>query len=168
MKLLEEFQAFRGILYICPCCGEIGRVSDLKLKARGAGIKTWLDDYGKKCSAMDKKEEKFEEVRAELRKKAVEKGRKEAQKIINKAISPTLKALKFDIYDLKPILDPIDFVVFNGMNAGDTLKDITFLSQECDNKELNTIRQQIKVAVKEEKYDWQVARVGDDGGMSLE
>ena len=56
-NLFEGFQEFRKILCVCPCCGELVRVSDLRLKATGSTSKTWLDDYDKKSLEMEKKEE---------------------------------------------------------------------------------------------------------------
>jgi hypothetical protein len=45
MMPFEEFQLFRKILCVCPCCGELVRLSDLRLKTKGEVEKTWLDDY---------------------------------------------------------------------------------------------------------------------------
>lgn len=101
-ELFEEFQEFRKILCVCPCCGDLVRVSDLRLKVKGSAIGTWLDDYEKKNQKLDKKEEQFNEGEEELREIAREKGRKEAEKVFNDAISPALKALKLDPFDVKP------------------------------------------------------------------
>ena len=66
-ELFKEFQEFRNILCLCPCCGDLVRVSDLRLKAKGPAPTTWLDDYEKKSQAMDKKEENFDEKEQKLR-----------------------------------------------------------------------------------------------------
>jgi len=168
MKLFEEFQQFRKILCICPCCNELSRVSDLKLKIKGREVKTWLDKFDKRREIIDRKEEKFREIESELRKKSVEKGRMEAQKSFNKAISPDFKALKFDPFDIKPILNPIDFVVFKGMNKIREIKEIIFLSQQLKNPALNKIRIQVKNSIQKKKYHWQVARINERGVINLE
>src|SRR3989338_8622101 len=113
MELFEEFQELRKILCLCPCCGELVRVSDLKLKVKGSKINTWLDDYERKQQLLANKVESFEEKKSKLREKAVEIGRKEAHRVFNNAISPEFKALKLDPFDLKPIFNPIDFIAFN-------------------------------------------------------
>ena len=168
MKLFEEFQQFRKILCVCPACGTIVRVSDLKLKAKGVSIKTWLDEYEAKCRLIDNKEEKFEGIKDELREAAVKKGRKEAEKVFNKAINPTFRELKFDPFDIKPILNPIDFIVFKDMNKKELVNDIIFLSKICSNPILNKLRVQIKNSVEKKKYDWQVARMDKTGGIKVE
>ncbi len=168
MKLFEEFQQFRKILCVCPDCGTIVRVSDLKLKIKGIAVKTWLDDYEKKCRIMDSKEEKFGEIKEKLREGAVKKGRKQAEKVFNKAISPPFKALKFDPFDIKPILNPVDFVVFKDMNKKDEINNIIFLSKKYPDSLLNKIRIQVKNSIEEKKYDWQVARIDEKGKIELE
>ena len=167
-QLFEEFQAFRRILCICPCCGDLVRVSDLKLKGKGAIAKTWLDKHQKKEQDMAKKAEKFGEREERLREIAREKGRKEAEKVFNNAILPSFKALKLDPFDVKPILNPIDFVVFDGMNKKENIKDVIFLSKMCKSHSLNSIRLQIKKVIADKKYDWQVARIDEAGGIIFE
>ena len=164
----EEFQEFRKILCICPECGKIVRLSDFHLKVKGKVAKTWLDEYNKEQLAMETKEERFGEIEGKLREVAREKGRKEAERAINKAISPELKALKLDPYDIKPILNPVDFVVFKGMDKKDAVSDIILLSKAIKNKELNILRWQVKKTIEKKKYDWQVARIDEKGNIGFE
>ena len=166
--LFNEFQEFRKILCVCPCCGDLVRVSDIRLKTKGPTNQTWLDGYDKKCLTMEKKEEKFAEKEKELRAHAVEKGRKAAQAVINKTISPSLKALNLDPFDVKPILNPIDFVVFKDLTKKDTVSDIILLSKKIENPQLNAVRSQVKKAVEKKQYDWQVARIDESGKIKLE
>ena len=167
-ELFKEFQEFRKILCVCPGCRDLIRVSDLRLKVKGPAPKTWLDEYEKMSQAMDLKEEKFGEKEGRLRELAVEKGRKEAQKVFNKSISPAFKALKYDPFDVKAILNPIDFIVFKGMNSKETISNIVMLSKKCGNATLNTIRKQVDTAITKKKYEWQVARIDDKGSILFE
>jgi len=164
----EEFQEFRKILCVCPECGEIVRVSDLRLKSKEKVEKTWLDDYDHRSLQMGKKEEEFNEIESELREAAVEKGRKEAQKIFNKAIKADLRKLKLDPYDIKPILNPVDFLVFKDMNSKDTISDIVFLSKKLENQNINRLRAQVKNVIEVKNYEWRVARISNTGQIELE
>jgi len=168
MNLFKEFQEFRRILCVCPDCDTIVRVSDLKLISKGKGIKTWLDNHERKISQMEKKEEKFEEVRGKLREEAVKKGRKEAEIVFNRAINKSFKSLKYDPFDLKPILNPIDFLVFKDMEKKEEVNDIILLSEKLTNPYLNKLRTQIKNCVSKNNYDWQVARIDEDGRILIE
>jgi predicted Holliday junction resolvase-like endonuclease len=167
-QLSQEYQLFRKILCICPCCNKLVRVSELKLKAKGKAPRTWLDDYEKSMTAIDGKEEKFEEQEDKLREIAHVKGRSQAEKTIRKAMCPALKALNLDPYDVKPILNPIDFVVFNGMNKDKLVSDIMLLSRKHNCPSLEPIHKQISVAVSKKQYDWQVARIDDNGSIIFE
>lgn len=168
MSIIEEMQEFRQILCLCPCCGELVRVSDLTLQVKGVK-KTWLDDFERLSDALDDKEAKFDEKKGKIREEANERGRKAADRIFNNAISPAFKALKLDPHDVKPILNPVDFVVFKGMwSKSEEVTDIIFLSKKSNAKPINFIRGQVDVAVKKKNYDWQVARIDEKGKIEFE
>lgn len=164
----EEFQLFRKILCVCPCCGELVRVSDLHLKDKAPVEKTWLDAYEAEDRKMTEKETTFKQQEKALKDIANEKGRLQAQKTFRKAICPSIRAMKLDPRDIKPILNPIDFVVFKGMTEDDAISDIIFLTREHKCSTLNAVRCQIKKAVDNKKYDWQVARMEDTGNIVIE
>jgi len=164
----EEFQEFRKILCVCPECGEIVRVSDLRLKSKVKVKKTWLDDYEDRSLQMDKNEEEFNEIESKLREAAVEKGRKAAQKVFNKAIKADLRKLKLNPYDIKPILNPVDYLVFKDMNSKDIISNIVFLSKQLENQNINRLRAQVKNVIEVKNYEWLVARIDNTGQIVLE
>ena len=167
-SLFEEFGELRKILCICPCCGDIVRVSDLHLKVKKPIVKTWLDTYEAKIIAMSKEEEKFNEKEQKIRDVAVEKGRKEAKKIVNSVVLPIFRKLKLNPFDVKPILNPIDFLVFDGMTDKDKIENIILLSKVSKIESLNLIRKQIKEIISKKNYTWQVGRIDDLGSLTFE
>ena len=167
--MIEEFQQFRRILCVCPCCGDIVRLSDLRLTIKGKGPKSWRDDFDAKARKLEKKEEQFAEKEDELREKAREKGRRQAKKVFDKAITPALKSMRINPYDVKPVMHPIDFVVFNGMADNEGLiNDVLFLSKVSKNADLRALRERVKGAIRRKNYEWQLARIDDNGGISFE
>jgi len=168
MNPFKQFLEMRKILCITPCCETLVRVSDLHLTAKGKVAPTWLDTFDKKQLAFGRKEDLFEEQEGKLREIAVEKGRKQAQIVINKAISPAFRALKINPYDVKPLLNPVDFLVFKGMEEYKKVSEVTFLSHKYKNKEINITHQQISRVVKAKEYDWQVARIDETGKIEFE
>ncbi len=164
----EEYQEFRKILCLCPCCDEIVRVSDLRIFTKTPTPKTWLDDYEKQVNVLEKNVESFDEKEENIRKTQIEKGRSEAEQVVGKAISPILKELKINPYDVKSILNPIDFVVFDGMTKNGTVDEILLLSKSLKNPQLNTQREQLHQVVKEKKYEWQIARIAENGTIQFE
>ncbi len=88
--------------------------------------------FGAKENKVQTSEEKFVDEKKEIQKKAALKGREQVPKLINKPINKRFLNLKYDPYDVKAILHPIDFVVFNGMNSGQ-VTDVTLLSGKTEN-----------------------------------
>ena len=166
--LVNLFQSFRTILCICPSCGDIVRLSDLRLKYTGVAPHTWLDTYDSKVRRFEKKEELFDEKEAKLREAAVERGRKKVPKMICKCLDSDIACFNYNPYDIKALLHPVDFVVFNGLNDKKQLNDITFISKKTQNEALNKIRSSLESAVDKERYDWHVARVSIEGKVELE
>lgn len=168
MSQLGEYQLFRRILCVCPCCNKLARISDLKLKAAEPEPKTWLDEYEAKDQELAKMEEAFEEEQENLRKEAKEKGRETAKEALYEVICPSLKKLELDLFDVRPIFYPIDFVVFEGMNRERTVRNIRLLTREHDYPSIKPIQDQIKNAVIQNKYNWRLARVEETGNIVIE
>lgn len=167
-EILLYFSELRKILCICPCCGEIVRVSDLDLTLKKPTVKTWLDNYENKVSLLEKKEGLFDEKESKIREKSVEKGRAEAQKLVNTLIFPAFRKMKLNPFDVKPILNPVDYVAFNGMDKEETISDILFLSKKTDIKNLDMIRRQVQKVIVEKKYNWEVSRINEEGKLTFE
>jgi len=167
-SIVSTFQNFRQVLCLCPCCGDIHRLSDLHLRYRGAIKKTWLDTYNEKEGKIQKQEDSFLEKEKKIREKAREQGRKLAQESIKKALAPDFKRLHLDPYDIKPLLHPVDFLVFKGMNEQKTIDQILLLSKHTKNKDLNAIRSSVKDVIQKGEYDWKTLRVDEAGKISFE
>jgi predicted Holliday junction resolvase-like endonuclease len=167
-RLFNEFQEFRRILCVCPCCGDIVRVSDLRLKVKGPEMRTWLDDYEGAIRRIERSEERFEKLQSKIRDEAVKTGQRQARRVIQRALMPIFKRMNLDPLDIKPILNPVDFIAFKGMNRADHVSDILFMSKKCESRSLKTIRAQIDRAVEHERYNWQVARINEYGKIEFE
>lgn len=165
--ILDIFNSFRTILCVCPCCGDVMRVSDLHIKLKEKGPRTWLDSYERKLLNVETKESKFEEKEQELKDAAKERGRKKVPQLVCNCLDTGILKMKYNPYDIKAILHPVDFVVFDGMNKG-KIKDISFVSKSTMNATLNKTRASLESAISNEKYEWQVARVTIDGKISIE
>jgi predicted Holliday junction resolvase-like endonuclease len=166
--LLDVFQSFRRILCVCPCCGDIMRLSDLRLTYTGKMPKTWLDKHESKILALEKKEETFEEKEKEIRDKSVERGRKKVPALIEQCLCPEFKKMKYDPYDIKALMHPVEFVVFDGMNEGKKVEDVTFLNRKPSTTEARSVLESIRKTVDKKSYDWKVARITVDGKVSFE
>ena len=160
------FQNFRQILCLCPSCNKLNHLSDIRIKSDQTPEKTWLDKHHDKLQIQSKIQSKFNLEKQELMKKFSEEGRKESYKLFQKAISPDIKKLKFDPHDIKPISNPVDFLVFRGMTKRSVV-DILFFSKKSKSKDLIEARKQVKKAIDKNEYHWNVARVTDEGRITL-
>lgn len=162
LSFIEMFNQMKIIHCMCPKCESIMRVSDLKIRSKEKTDKTWLDDFNTEEKNLDSQEEKFAEEEQSIREKAVQQGRLQVPKLVNKSLNKNFSKLKYDPYDVKAILHPIDFVAFNGMNKGQ-VENVTLLSNKTTNPFMQSIHSAIAEAVKNKSYDWKVMRVSQDG-----
>jgi len=164
----QEFQEFRKILCVCPDCGRIVRLSDLKLKTKADTESTWLDYYEYRERLLSGREAEFDIVKGELREAARVEGRRQAEVVFNNAINPDFRSMKFDPIDIKPVLNPVDFLVFKGMNKSEEITDLVFLSKKLENPMINRLREQVKTSIENYSYEWLVARIDDEGKIEFE
>jgi predicted Holliday junction resolvase-like endonuclease len=166
-EILSTFQAFRRILCLCPHCNALHRLSDLQLKYRAAAPKTWLDTYETKLASAENKETLFDEKEKKLRDQAAERGRRKVPLMIRKSMDSQFAKLTYNPYDIKALLHPVDFVVFDGLESKEEIRRIVFLSKGVDNQQLNGLRDSVAKAVEDKRYNWQVARVSIDGKIEM-
>ena len=164
---LETFQRFKTILCVCPKCNHLSRLSDLHLRSKDKAPKTWLDDYEFNVQKINEQQSEFEEKEGEIREKAAERGRAQVPEIVRKSMDTQFAKLSYDPYDIKPLLHPVEFVIFNGMNSGN-LNDIVLLSRLSTNQYLQNLQKSVAKVIEEKLYDWKVARVSLDGNVEFE
>jgi len=137
------------------------------LRSKEKAPRTWLDDYEMTSQKLQKQENEFEEKEGEIRERATERGRAQVPEIIRKSMDNQFAKLSYDPYDIKALLHPVEFVVFDGMNKGE-LDNITLLSRLSTNSNLQNLQNAVTKAVDEKLYDWKVVRVSLDGDVEFE
>ncbi len=73
--LIKFFSYQRQIFGVCPCCGELFRLSDCKVYRKDAPITDWKEKLEKQSAALDRFEKKLDEKMEAMREKAREAGR---------------------------------------------------------------------------------------------
>ena len=144
------------------------RLSDLHLKYTGKAPRTWLDKYELKLLFQEKKEKLFGEKEANMREKSIERGRKKVPILIEKCLCPEFRKLKYNPYDIKAIMHPVNFIVFDGLNDEVELRNVTFLSRKTSDQEQNVILKSIGKTLDKKSYDWKVSRIAMDGKVEFE
>jgi predicted Holliday junction resolvase-like endonuclease len=161
-RVLATFQDLQRILVVCPRCGGIHRLSELKLSYRAKPKRTWLDELRDKVRRMDLAEERFEEQKSELRGRAQEKGRRQLPSMLKKCV-PGISRLGYYPQDLKPMFDPVDFVVFDGMTQRDSVRKLVLLDGPPRDKRRERIQNSLRRVLKLGSYEWRTVRLGADG-----
>lgn len=163
--LIKFFSYQRQIFGVCPCCGEIFRLSDCKVYRKEAPITDWKEKLEKQSAALDRFEEKLDEKMDALREKAREAGRKQADRLIKK-VDPVFAPLKLNPDDAKVVYHPVDFVVFNGMKAKD-LKNLVVLDAKEKPDDLRRVQESVANVIEKKNYEWLTVNVGMDGKIDL-
>ena len=165
VSFVQMFNQLKIIHCMCPKCDNLMRVSDLQLITKEKTEKTWLDILDSKTKSIDVKEEKFEEEEEDIRERARERGRKQVPKRINQSLNKNFAKLNYNPYDVKAVLHPIDFVVFDGMKKGQ-VEDVALISNKTTNPLMNNFHKAIAEAVKTKSYDWKILHVSQDGEVT--
>ena len=163
--MLSTFTNFKNILCICPECNNISRLSQLYIYSNQKTQKTWLDDYEDRVRVFGELESEHDSKVNEIREQAIQRGRDQVPKMVNNSLSGSITKLKYDPYDIKPINHPIDYVVYDGMNAG-SINNVVFLHEK--NPDLAKLHKSIHNTVEKKNYDWKIARLSREGTLEIE
>jgi len=173
-SFIDTFQQLKTILCVCPNCRSMLRLSDLNLRDKRKAPTTFLDEYELKERKIDEKDEKIGEKENEfaqkektIKEKAVQRGRSKVLKTVLDSMDDYFTKMKYNPYDIKPILHPVDFVIYEGMNEK-KMNDVVFLSRETKNPYMNKLHTSINEVINKELYDFKVARIDIDGNVKFE
>jgi len=165
--LLYYFTLQRSIFGICPCCGELFRLSDARVFIRTRPARDWLDRLDAESARLDLVEERLEEQKEALSEKARVRARLQARRAVRK-VDRVFDPRHLNPDDSKTILHPVDFVVFNGMKDGPSIRNLVLLDHESRSKERRLLQKSIERAVEKGRYEWRTLRVQENGVVKEE
>lgn len=166
-EVLDFYSMLRHIFGVCPCCGEIFRLSDCKLFQKKKPEIDWKEEIDKEMQRLENLEEKILLKIEESKETARTVGRRNADKLVRK-LDKIFIPLKLNCNDCKVIFHPIDFIVFNGMNnnVGDcSIKEILLIDKDNKSGQYLEIQKSISNAIQTKNYDWLTLRVENDGNI---
>ena len=184
VETLDIFNKFKTILCMCPNCSSLLRLSELHLRSKTPSPRTWLDEYdikktevGEEANAVSQKAQEQEEILEEKRSKATQRGRKKVVKTVLNSLDKTssTKLKNYNPFDVKPVIHPVDFVIFNGdyeakkTNYRDkAIKEVVFLSKKSKNSDMLNLQKSVSECVKKKDFDFSIVRISDEGKISFE
>jgi predicted Holliday junction resolvase-like endonuclease len=124
--------------------------------------RTWIDTLREREDSVVRAEERFEERRDEIREKAWEKGYKQVPKLLKKC-TPVICAHGYYPQDLKALFDPVDFVIFDGMNQKEKVKQVVFFDGPAHDRRREIIQKSMRKALKKGNYQWHTVRLDEAG-----
>ena len=172
--LVQTIDGIQEVLAICPCCGEIFRLVEGKFIFPQKRPKTCeylelvalegkvSDDEERLASA----EERFEERMRAQRQKFVELGRRQAKKKLKK-IDPTFSAKDIDPQDVKVIFDPVEYLIFHGLNSEDGVDLLEFVSRSPDDKRQEAIVKSVEKTIRDGNVEFETLHMRDDGSFEI-
>lgn len=82
---------------------------------------------------------------------------------------------KYNPFDVKPIIHPVDFVIFNGdYEAKKTkykkkkIQEVVFFSKKSENSDMLNLQKSVDECVKNKNYDFKVVRINNSDNVSFE
>lgn len=170
MRLASDLRFYLGesrhIFIVCPRCEEVCRLSDARVSYRGAYREDWLDRIQRQEERLDRAEERFEERRGEIKESAIRRGRLALRRIIRRAL-PGLSGQGLEMRDVKTILDPVRFVVFDGLERwGDRVRRVLFLAGAPRGRAEAAVQESLRRTIRSERFEWRTLPVDARGRVT--
>lgn len=173
--LAQTIDGIQEVLAICPCCGAIFRLVEGKFifpqKSPKPCEYLGLVALERKVSDEDDRitsaEERFEKKLEQQRQKLTEQGRKQAKKKLMK-IDPTFSAKDIDPQDVKVIFDPVEYLIFHGLHAGDGVDCVEFVSRTPDSKTQEAFIKSIDNIIRDGNVEFETLKMKDDGSFVIQ
>jgi predicted Holliday junction resolvase-like endonuclease len=145
-KLQAELEALEG---------EIGKLESAHEQQLQALDDRWKDRVELEVDKQTKKRER------EIRQDAIAKSRAgQLGKTLEKIV-PMFPGFGHHPYDVRPVFDPIDFVIFDGYYQG-TVTDICFVEFKTGQSRVSPIQNSIKAAIHNKRVHFEEKRLGSD------
>lgn len=164
MKVLAFYQEAKRIYGICPCCGELFRLSEATLFTKEPPPRTEFDAVDEARRKLERAIEKFDEKEQALRDKALAVGQKAARKRLKRIAGPFVRR-KIDPQDVKVLFDPVEFVAFRGMCDGE-VKAVSLIDRPAGNKDRERVQESVSRTVEKGNYEWKELRIDGEGRVA--
>ena len=162
-NIVNFFAIQRNIFGVCPHCQELFRLSDIKISYRKKFARDWYGNLEKQEEKIDDERMNLEETLAAIREKAQELARQRHLPRMLRQVDPVFTPLGYYPQDVKAVFDPMDFVIFDGMNRAGKVKRIVFMDEYNTDERIRRIQSSIENAISKERYGFQSIRLTKDG-----
>lgn len=162
--IVRFFAVQRSVFGLCPCCGELFRLSDSRVFLKTRPKKDWMDTLRARDARLHEVEEQIDDAEEALREKARIVGRRLARLAVRR-IDPVFAPRRLNADDAKVLFHPVDYVVFRGMKEQGTIKEIILLDGETRAPDRIRLQKSIEKVIEIGNYEWLTVRVQEDGAI---
>jgi predicted Holliday junction resolvase-like endonuclease len=166
--MMGFFETGQEIYGECPCCGDIFRVSEIRVFYGKKPPKDWLDRLEEKGSQLDEDRKQFEQDRDKIVSNAIERSRVIYIGKTLEHIAPIFPQVEHHPRDVRGLFDPIDYVAFNGMFEKKSIDSISFIEIKTGKSKLTPIQRKIRDAVEDQRVEWKMYNITDIIEKNLE
>jgi predicted Holliday junction resolvase-like endonuclease len=175
MSVLATFiQGGQRLIAQCPHCDELFQVLHARFifPARDPGRCEYADllalqaNTSRLSGRLDRAQERFELEKDTIRAAATAQGQRTARRHVLR-IDQVFSARKIDPQDVKVLFDPVDYVVFHGLNNGG-VKEVRFISHEPETAQQERLVKAIAKVVQAGDVGFSTLRVTKEGGIDGE
>lgn len=171
---LQTIDGLQEVLAVCPCCGDIFRLVEGKFLFPQKPTRTCeyfqVVDLENRVAGEEERtdaaEERFEESLQAQQQALIELGRKEAKRKLKK-IDPVFSRRDIDPQDVKVIFEPVEFVIFHGMNSIEGVDHVEFVSRSPDSRLQEATVRFIEQTIRNGDVDFETLRLKDDGSFEV-
>lgn len=149
----------RHIFVVCPKCSLVHRLSDLQLRRHAKYEPDWLDRIQRQQASLAARLEGLESKSRELQAQAKERAERVELPQRIRELLPWVDRHALDPRDVRVLINPTEFVVFDGMNSPDGIRSITFLATLSPQAALDALDRVIQTR----SLRWNTLRVTDTG-----
>jgi predicted Holliday junction resolvase-like endonuclease len=152
IRTLEDNQSYAE----CPCpdCGE-------QFLLRDAGL-FFLDDfspeaeklYQQRIEELKEYEKKIREMRKKIQKTSQIGAEATNIGFLLERLAPCMRAFPFERNDCRPLFDPIDYIVFEGLTKGGPINKIVFMEIKTGKPRLTGSQPEIRSLVERKRVIW--------------
>jgi len=164
MNLLEAFTGFQRLYGICPCCGELFRLSEAAIFVSTPPPKTEFDMLQEDDDKLQAAIARFEDGEERVRESARTKGQAAAKSRLA-TIAPFFITKGIDPNDVKVLFDPILYLVFEGMTDG-ACTQLQFVDTPPETPEREKVHRTLATALRAGNVEWRTLEVLDDGRIA--
>jgi predicted Holliday junction resolvase-like endonuclease len=144
----------------CPCCGE-------PILLKDAGL-FYLDDFSpdaEKLYQQKLQECKIREKEIREERKAISRRSETATTTINigfilERIAPSMESFPFNHNDCRSLFEPIDYVIFEGLNKKNSVGKILFTEIKTGKANLTKKEKEIRNLVEKKQVIWDTYKKG--------